>query len=434
MDVRCERCQTEYELEDSSVSDEGTPVQCTACGNTFVVTSAPVVPLAAAPKTAPAPAEWLLETSEGPAHRFRNLTSLQKWIIERKVTRDDRISRTGHAWRRLGEIVELAPFFDVVDEADQARAAALTASDRPAQQSGPARAGTASEQSYLLGEPSTDIVQVRSRGVVRLVILVTVAATVAYAGISQVWHRGSAGGSGSAGQGSPVERAVDDQPVRASTWPGDPAPAMEIQKSPAGTAPAKPAAAAATITPEAAPGIRPQAAAPPVVAVAPASEVSPAAHAPSGEATAPSGEAPAPPGTGPPPNYGKLIAEADRLLGTGGTERARRLYEQALGLRPAGAAALAGLGYVALDVGHKKEALLYFKRSIAATASFGPAVFGLGEVYREQGRDQLALERYRRYVELDPSAVDVLAARRQIEILEARLASRAATRSAHPPP
>jgi predicted Zn finger-like uncharacterized protein len=152
MDVRCERCQTEYELEDSSVSDEGTPVQCTACGNTFMVTSARVAPVAApVPKGTPAPAEWLLETTEGPAHRFRNLTSLQKWIIERKVTRDDRISRTGHAWRRLGEIVELAPFFDVVDEADQARAAVLTASDRPAQRPGTPAGGTRSEHSASCG-------------------------------------------------------------------------------------------------------------------------------------------------------------------------------------------------------------------------------------------------------------------------------------------
>src|SRR5436305_15131960 len=100
MDVRCERCQTEYELEDSSVSEDGVQVQCMACGYLFQVSK----PTKAAPAAAdsPQPAEWLLETADGEAHRFRNMTSLQKWIIERKVTREDRISRTGHAWRRLG--------------------------------------------------------------------------------------------------------------------------------------------------------------------------------------------------------------------------------------------------------------------------------------------------------------------------------------------
>src|SRR5262245_37065323 len=116
MDVHCERCQTEYELEDSSVSDAGTQVQCSACGYMFLVrrpgpgaipaqsqprsTSAgmgppPGPPPAPDAEGPPPAAEWLLETSEGQVHRFRNLTSLQKWIIERKITRNDKISRTG---------------------------------------------------------------------------------------------------------------------------------------------------------------------------------------------------------------------------------------------------------------------------------------------------------------------------------------------------
>ena len=37
MDVRCDRCQTEYELEDDSVAERGASVQCTTCGHTFVV-------------------------------------------------------------------------------------------------------------------------------------------------------------------------------------------------------------------------------------------------------------------------------------------------------------------------------------------------------------------------------------------------------------
>ena len=37
MDVRCDRCQTEYELDDASVADGGASVQCTNCGHTFVV-------------------------------------------------------------------------------------------------------------------------------------------------------------------------------------------------------------------------------------------------------------------------------------------------------------------------------------------------------------------------------------------------------------
>ena len=37
MDVRCDRCQTEYELDDASVAERGASVQCTTCGHTFIV-------------------------------------------------------------------------------------------------------------------------------------------------------------------------------------------------------------------------------------------------------------------------------------------------------------------------------------------------------------------------------------------------------------
>src|SRR3954451_3092649 len=206
MDVRCERCLTEYELEDGSVGDEGAPVQCTACGNTFMVTPVHVAPdLGEAADSAPAAAEWLVETPEGPAHRFRNLTSLQKWIIERKVTRDDRISRTGQAWRRLGDIVELAPFFDVVDDADRARAGVLSAQASGARKEaatspGGPRSPGASMEAFM--EPRTDVVALRGRMFLRLAVLLVVATAVAYAGITQIWTR------------------LGDPSSRARLWPG----------------------------------------------------------------------------------------------------------------------------------------------------------------------------------------------------------------------
>src|SRR5579872_4371881 len=136
MDVRCDRCQTEYELDDRSVTDAGASVQCTSCGHTFIVTRArPPSPATPRPsgtpamgvsQTDPAPADWLLATQEGQTHRFRDLSTLHKWIVERKVTREDRISQKGGPWRQLGDLLDLAPFFDVVAQADRARAAEPT--------------------------------------------------------------------------------------------------------------------------------------------------------------------------------------------------------------------------------------------------------------------------------------------------------------------
>src|SRR5215831_2581795 len=130
MDVRCDRCQTEYELDDASVADGGASVQCTTCGHTFVVarerpggTPPPMAATSGGPGGTPTPS-WMLTTEEGKTHRFRDSQTLQKWVVERRVIRADRVCPPGGTWRRLGDVDELRPFFDVVAQADRAAAAA----------------------------------------------------------------------------------------------------------------------------------------------------------------------------------------------------------------------------------------------------------------------------------------------------------------------
>jgi predicted Zn finger-like uncharacterized protein len=167
MDVRCEKCGTEYELDEAKVTEAGVTVKCTSCGHLFKVRRragsqaafvgpatnvgpAPSLPstttnrgfaaVASAPPTraprpltvpppmpdgSPHPGGWLVRNPSGQVQRFRELTTLQQWIVERKVGRDCEISRTGESWRKLGDIAELTAFFEVVDRADaNARAAA----------------------------------------------------------------------------------------------------------------------------------------------------------------------------------------------------------------------------------------------------------------------------------------------------------------------
>src|SRR5687767_2912531 len=119
MDVRCDRCQTEYELDDSSVAEHGASVQCTTCGHTFVVSrKAGATPTPGLAVDASAASSWLLTTEEGKTHRFRDPTTLQKWIVERRVGRDDRVTSPGGGPRRLGDMDDLRPFFELVDQAD----------------------------------------------------------------------------------------------------------------------------------------------------------------------------------------------------------------------------------------------------------------------------------------------------------------------------
>lgn len=131
MDVRCPRCQSEYELDDARVSDEGVTVKCSECQHVFRVKKKSLVmtlpvreDLALAqplPGTAP-PREWKVRQPNGNTYLCRELTTLQKWIIENKVGRDDEISLTGETWKRLGDIPELASFFQVVEDAAKGRA------------------------------------------------------------------------------------------------------------------------------------------------------------------------------------------------------------------------------------------------------------------------------------------------------------------------
>jgi len=128
MDVRCERCKTLYELDDARVSEAGTTVRCTTCGHVFrvrkkVLLMTEAVGAGGEPTAVPPPVvekpPWRVRSPSGRVIAFRELTSMQKWIVERKFGRDDEISLHGDHWKRLGDIAELQPFFLLLDEVDR---------------------------------------------------------------------------------------------------------------------------------------------------------------------------------------------------------------------------------------------------------------------------------------------------------------------------
>ncbi|HET9955702.1 MAG TPA: zinc-ribbon domain-containing protein [Polyangiaceae bacterium] len=103
MDVRCNRCGTEYEFDDALISERGTTVKCTHCGHQFKVFGSR--------SEKGLPERWTVRTSDGREIVYSDLRELQSDILERKLSALDRLSRGNQAARQLGAIAELAPFF-----------------------------------------------------------------------------------------------------------------------------------------------------------------------------------------------------------------------------------------------------------------------------------------------------------------------------------
>ncbi len=143
MDVRCEKCLTVYEFDEAQVTPAGVTVKCTQCGNLFKVkrketaevplsnlaarSPAYIPPAGAAPRPAPQapkppvveldPNQFLVRLAiSGEVFKIYDLHMLKEWILGRKVTREDAISKEGNVWKPLGSVAELQPIFRELDQ------------------------------------------------------------------------------------------------------------------------------------------------------------------------------------------------------------------------------------------------------------------------------------------------------------------------------
>jgi len=379
MDVRCERCQTEYELEDASVSDLGRQVQCGDCGHLFVV-KRPASPAAGQNGQADTESQqdglWL-ETVKGHSHRLRDLSVLHRWIIERRVLREDRISSDGRTWKTLAEVAELRPIFDVVD------AERTKASDTPAPQAvalpvpfappvaaapAPARSPRPTSPTILSKQPKrgkgalpqtvetgeTALVRFesgKSRGALKVVVMVLVAGVVAFVGI----------GSQRYGLAPIAKASRVSEGVRAA--------------QPQVTSPA---AEAALVGREA-------------MATGEKRTVESGARAPIVEPLA--------------DEHGERASGASR--------------DAAKAVRKAHAS-VAAAAYSALGRRQYNQAILLFKHALSSSPSNGTILFGLAEAYRGGGQKMLALQTYRRYLDILPAGPQAASARAHVRLLEGK--------------
>jgi TolA-binding protein len=462
-------------FDDEQVTPGGLTVQCTNCGHVFRVkvkelvvtvpvkpgeldgvpipaTAASLKPAAASPSApAPPPAdekarEWRVRQANGNVFTFKELTTLQKWIVEQKVARDDEISQSGDQWKRLGNIGELASFFQVVEAAESARAhpamPAVTPIPMPnvsvypviqappgypsGYPSGypqasfpppppsfavpppamtpapPPRAPSAARPSHTAREArpvgraaedvkpdEADLAAVRrGRGWVVFVVLLVVAA----------------GGAGGLYVWSPDLLGLAPR----ADLPGHEVP-ITFEKPPLTAPPAGDPVS------------------PPAEKEAPPLEAAPL-PAPLQEGEAPSPKAPDPVAKpepdeaqpAPPPARGpkQLLADAQRLRERGAFDKAVDLYERVIQAQPGNARALAGRGLCYLDLQQYALAEQSFRAALQADPEEADALLGLAEAARYQGKKSEAIQHYERYLALHPDGEDAVAARNAIQQLK----------------
>ncbi len=407
MDVRCEQCRTEYELDETRIAEAGASVRCTTCGHVFKVQRSRAV-------TDPAPIErsrgWKLRKPDGNVYELANLPDLQRWIVERRVTRDDEVSISGDAWRALGSMPELASFFEVVEAATHAQ----TRDDgepparpyvRPGStpsgtwEAGPRALGSAARQAEpawaaspeAASEEDLDAETLRhvrgSRAPLFVVILL-----LALLGGGAVWffafHRAP----------KPSEAAAVTPRAPAPKAP----PAPLAAPSPAATAAAAPAPSA---------GPPPSVETPPT----PAKTATPAPNAAKAPLAAARPEAKAPPrGAG--RDFGSTMKQARRML----DERPRQalaLLDEAAKLDPRSPEPDLERGIAYTNLEQWSRAIASFQSALDRRPDFKDAIIGIAEAYRYSGDDKHALMYYRRYLDVAPDGPDAPVAKAQIEKL-----------------
>jgi predicted Zn finger-like uncharacterized protein len=138
--LTCDQCQTAYEIDDRDPSLTGSRrrlrFRCGGCGNIVVTTlggtDASTDSVPPSDSSAGRSAEPLFAnkpTDHGPQmhlrqsgrdYTVRDLAALQRWIVERRVLREDLVSVDGVHWEPVGQVADLNPFFQVVEQADRA--------------------------------------------------------------------------------------------------------------------------------------------------------------------------------------------------------------------------------------------------------------------------------------------------------------------------
>lgn len=126
MRITCPNCRSEYAFDRDRVSGSGTKVKCSACAHLFTVFRPDQGPESiddvrrlreSSEKSGPG----LFFRQEGKTYPVRDLSTLQRWIIEKRVLATDQVSADAETWENVIHVAELRPFFDLIRQLRETR-------------------------------------------------------------------------------------------------------------------------------------------------------------------------------------------------------------------------------------------------------------------------------------------------------------------------
>lgn len=119
-------------------------------------------------------------------------------------------------------------------------------------------------------------------------------------------------------------------------------------------------------------------------------------------------------------SYEKLVKKGDELAEKN-CRKAIPVYQAALDKQPTGVAALIGMGFCHIEIQEYASANSRFRTVLALQAKNERALWGIAELYRQQGAKAKAIDAFRAYLEAYPNST---AAKRQLEMLDVDAANK----------
>jgi len=124
--ITCPNCRSEYAFDRDRVSGNGTKVKCSACAHVFTVFRPDRGPesiddVRRLRDTSGSHGPGLFFRQEGKTYPVRDLSTLQRWIIEKRVLATDEVSADGETWESVVRVAELRPFFDLIRQLRETR-------------------------------------------------------------------------------------------------------------------------------------------------------------------------------------------------------------------------------------------------------------------------------------------------------------------------